>query len=130
MDLNKLLKIVIIVAILIISFSVFYRYVIYLPKQQILKEQKEKEEKLTSYRIKYQEECEKNYEDLYEAWKNQDFGDMAGFVLEQRDKMCKERVNWFDIDSFIYCSDGNDYGHTRDSYVPACINWKMKQINL
>ncbi|MFA4880438.1 MAG: hypothetical protein WC650_02340 [Candidatus Doudnabacteria bacterium] len=132
MDLNKIIKIVAIIVILIIAGSVFYYYLFFLPNQQKLGEERARKEKLLGYRIKFQEECDRKYDEVYENWKQsmQTNPDLTGFFLEQREKMCKEKVDWFDIDSYIFCQNGNDYGHTRDTYVPACIEWKMKQIDI
>jgi hypothetical protein len=133
MYLNKILKIVIIIAILIATGSISYHYLIFLPNQQKIKEEQTKEEKLLSYRIKFQEECDKKYDELYEKWKK----DMEGFSLSAiesldkiREESCKGKNYYFNIDNIFLCSDGKSFLHTRDTYVPACIEWKMKQINL
>lgn len=59
MDINKLLKIVLIVAIIAITGLVFYRYVIYIPQQARLKDQKEQQAKLEAEQEKQQEEVQK-----------------------------------------------------------------------
>jgi len=128
MDLNKILKLVIIIAILIIAVSAFYYYVIHLPqlekKQQKQAEEKKKQEQLLSYKLEFQKECDKKYDEIEKEFKERLF---VGLFSEE---MCKEKIDWFDIDSFVFCKDGTDYEHTRETYIPACIDWKMEQVGI
>lgn len=131
---NIILKIVIIVAILIIAGSVFYHYVIYFPKQQELKEllrvEQARQEKIDNYKVSFQADCEKKYDEL---WDKMDEIGVSSALIEllknEAEERCK-RGDYFDIDSVWFCSNGISYVHSRDSFTPACINWKMRQINL
>lgn len=151
MDLNKILKIVVIIAILIVAGSVLYHYVIYLPnkaelqrqdqlrkgeqaeQEQLEKEIREREEKLESYKIKFQEDCDKKFDELHAQWEN-DLKIHAPWavqmVLDTKTESCKTFPEFFKIDDNFYCSGGKLYEHIRSTYVPKCIEYKMQQMNL
>jgi len=66
MDLNKILKIILIIAILIIAFSVFYQYVIFMPQKDRLKTEEQKQEKLLEQLAKCREVGNKIYQEQKE----------------------------------------------------------------
>lgn len=78
-NLNKYLIISIIIAVLLISGSVFYYYVIFLPKteriklekeeqKQLIKEQQDKEEKQEEFKESLEEQLKKQEKKEFEAW--------------------------------------------------------------
>jgi hypothetical protein len=142
----NLFKILIVISILIITLSIFYYYVIFLPKNQTLKLQQEQKIRLLDYKIKFQKECEENYNKLqkkYEDDLNLFSKELKGLDLESVTQGMKQYINllekgWanyckefnykFDMDNYIFCKNNIYYKHTFESYVPACIQYKIKQL--
>jgi len=120
MDINKLLKIVVIIAIFIIAGSVCYYFVSYLPKARLQKEQ----DRLMGYKVQFQKDCNEQYEKIAEKLEAKDINESVKFAK----LMCQFNPHTFDIDDIFTCEDGLPYILGKDKYVPFCIDFKMKEI--
>jgi len=133
MDLNKILKIIVAIAILIIAVSVSYYFAIFLPQQkrvelELQSSEKRYQEQLIAYKREFAKECEIKYEHILNEM-GSFYPTLIDMLKNSAEAKCKES-DYFDIDSLWFCSNKVSYAHTRESFVPLCINWKLKQIGL
>jgi len=102
MDINKIFKIVLAIAILLIAISVFYRYVIYLPERFIPKEEKSQEDIIKEAVLerfnKYSDMISLNLcKEAYEEFITK--GSMQRKGYENFQEHCKNRgKNWNNIE--------------------------------
>jgi len=113
-------KFSIIMAVLIIALSVFYYYVIFLPKQH-------KKEILLNYKAKFQKECENNYYKLSQEY-SEDIKTDRLITIRVMEMLCNEIDYKFSPEMYFYCLHGKPFVHTIESYVPLCVDYKIKQI--
>jgi uncharacterized protein HemX len=138
MNLNKILKLALIIAVVIITVSVSYYYVIFLPKNkqsetELQKQEKEvqKQKELNTLKLQFIRECENKYDELEVEWqKKSQF--MRDKIIEAQEKRCEIIKNTtdddFDIEMWWYCWNGQLVFDTKESFTNRCVKWKFKQL--
>jgi hypothetical protein len=119
---SKTLQIIIGLAVFLITGSVFYYYILFLPQELKL----EKENKLMDYKIKFQKECNNYYDELIATEETKDINKS----VEIANLMCQINPHDFKIDSIFTCKERLPYVISKEQYVSLCIDYKMEEINL
>jgi len=133
MDLNKILKIILIISILIITASIAYYCVIFLPKNKQAEIEFQKQQKLIALKLQFIKECENKYDELQASWqaKEQAFREK---VIDAQTKRCEIVKNTteadFDIEQWWYCWNGQLVFYSKEGFAKPCVRFKFNQLNI
>ncbi len=139
MDLNKIFKLVVIIAILVIAGAVSYYYIIFLPenkqKEIGLQEQEielQRQKELDNLKLQFIRECENKYDELETEWQEKSQF-MRDRIVEAQERRCENIKNTtdddFDIEMWWYCWNGQLVFYFKEGFTSSCVKWKFKQLN-